>query len=174
MMKMLEAGGLPPLADNIRTADNDNPKGYYELERVKKLEFGDTAWLMDAQGKAVKIIFTLLPYLPKSGFKFRAIFMRRALPEILASQRKMLIARGKDPDKISDEEMTRLYEKHIGEIYHWARSQSDLTFIDVNFNSLMASPIPQLESLNSFLDNSLQIEAMAKIIDTQLYRQRHQ
>ena len=31
MMKMLEAGGLSPVTDNIRTADEDNPKGYYEL-----------------------------------------------------------------------------------------------------------------------------------------------
>jgi hypothetical protein len=34
MMKMLEAGGIPPLTDEIREADKDNPKGYYEFERV--------------------------------------------------------------------------------------------------------------------------------------------
>ena len=37
LMKMLEAGGLPVVADGIRTADEDNPKGYYEDERVKGL-----------------------------------------------------------------------------------------------------------------------------------------
>jgi hypothetical protein len=36
MMKMLEVGGLQTLIDNIREADLDNPKGYYEFERVKK------------------------------------------------------------------------------------------------------------------------------------------
>ena len=40
MMKMLEAGGIPPLTDHIRTADVDNPKGYYEFERAKKLRDG--------------------------------------------------------------------------------------------------------------------------------------
>ena len=35
MMKMLEAGGIPPMTDEIREADADNPKGYYEFERVK-------------------------------------------------------------------------------------------------------------------------------------------
>ena len=59
MMKMLEAGGLPPLTDNLREADTDNPKGYYELERVKKLPDGDFAWLDDASGKVVKIITAL-------------------------------------------------------------------------------------------------------------------
>jgi hypothetical protein len=29
MMKMLEAGGIPPLTDNVRKADHDNPGGYY-------------------------------------------------------------------------------------------------------------------------------------------------
>lgn len=35
MMKMLEAGGIEPVTDNIRGADLDNPKGYYEFEKVK-------------------------------------------------------------------------------------------------------------------------------------------
>ena len=35
MMKMLEAGGMQILTDNLRTADENNPKGYYEYERVK-------------------------------------------------------------------------------------------------------------------------------------------
>jgi hypothetical protein len=38
MMKMLEAGGVPIMTDALRTADIDNPKGYYEYERVKELE----------------------------------------------------------------------------------------------------------------------------------------
>lgn len=29
MMKILEAGGLSVLTDELRTADEDNPKGYY-------------------------------------------------------------------------------------------------------------------------------------------------
>ena len=37
MMRMLEAGGLPPLTDGLRAPNDDNPLGYYEFERVKKL-----------------------------------------------------------------------------------------------------------------------------------------
>ncbi|MCX7939873.1 MAG: hypothetical protein N2545_10625, partial [Thermoflexales bacterium] len=37
MMAMLAAGGIPPLTDNIRAPDQNNPKGYYEFERVKRL-----------------------------------------------------------------------------------------------------------------------------------------
>jgi len=58
MMKMVETGGIPVLIDGIRTADTDNPKGYYEFERVKELDKGDKDWLPDAQGKVVKVSAT--------------------------------------------------------------------------------------------------------------------
>ena len=35
---MLKAGGLELITDGVRTPDEDNPKGYYELERVKNLD----------------------------------------------------------------------------------------------------------------------------------------
>ncbi len=63
MMKMFEAGGLEPFVDNIRKADPDNPKGYYEFERVKQLE-NDKTWLPEARGKVVKVVSALLKHLP--------------------------------------------------------------------------------------------------------------
>src|SRR4029077_19007967 len=66
-MRMLEAGGLSPVIDGIRTADDDNPNGYYELEKVKALDKGgDTAWLAGARGKAVKIVSHLVTWLPET------------------------------------------------------------------------------------------------------------
>ena len=80
MMQMLAAGGLEPLTDNIRIADEDNPGGYFELERVKQLET-DTAWLEEAKGRAVKLISALLKQLPRTH-SYKVIFMRRAMQEI--------------------------------------------------------------------------------------------
>lgn len=171
MMKMLEAGGVPPLTDNIRTADADNPKGYYEFERVKKLSSGDVAWLNDAQGKAVKIIATLLIHLP-AIHHYRIIFMRRTMPEILASQRKMLIHQGQDPDKISDARMVELFEKHLAQINSWIERQPNVNRLDVDYNLLMENPGPHLELVNRFLDNRLNVEAMIQTLDPNLYRQR--
>ena len=48
MMQMLENGGVDVVTDNVRAADADNPRGYYELERVKRIE-QDASWLPDAQ-----------------------------------------------------------------------------------------------------------------------------
>lgn len=93
MMKMLEAGGMKILTDSQRTADEDNPKGYYEFELVKLIQ-RDKSWLPRAKGKVVKIISELLKNLPPD-YQYKAIFMRRNLAEILAFQRQMLIRRGR-------------------------------------------------------------------------------
>jgi hypothetical protein len=127
MMKMLEAGGMELLIDNIRQPDQDNPKGYYEFEHVKQLNKGDFEWLADAQGKVVKIIATLLPYLPDT-YEYRILFLRRKMSEILASQRKMLIRRGADSDKISDEQMSQVFEKHLQNVEEWISKQANITY----------------------------------------------
>jgi hypothetical protein len=171
MMKMLEAGGIPPLTDKIRTADDDNPKGYYEFERVKKLKEGDTAWLEDARGKAVKVITALLTFLPDT-YNYDVVFMERALPEVLASQRKMLINRGEDPDKVSEEELTQLFQKHLSQVMKWIESQSNVRYLGVSYNGLLQGPESYVEQINQFLGDKLDVNVMAGVVDPKLYRQR--
>lgn len=171
MMKMLEAGGLLPLTDNLRTADEDNPKGYYEFERVKQLPKGDFAWLPDAQGKVVKVIAALLPYLPPD-YSYRVIFMQRAMPEVLASQRQMLVRRGEDPNKIGDDVMARLYEKHLKQVDSWIAGQANVHRLDVNYNEMLTDAQPIVTQLNQFLDGQLNVEQMAQVVDPKLHRQR--
>jgi len=171
MMQILEAGGLSPLTDNIREANLDNPKGYYEFERVKKLPKGDDAWLVQAQGKVVKIIATLLVYLPNT-YTYRVVFMQRAIPEILASQRAMLLRRGEDPHKTSDEELTQLFEKHLAQVNAWINNQPNIKRININYNQVMENPRASLAQVNRFLDNELDVEKMVQVVDSSLYRQR--
>ena len=92
MMKMLEAGGIEPVTDNIRGADLDNPKGYYEFEKVKVVA-EDSSWLPLTRGKGFKMVSILLRNLP-SNHRFKLIFMRRKMGEVLASQSKMLVHMG--------------------------------------------------------------------------------
>src|SRR5262249_61192257 len=75
MMQMLDQGGLEVVTDNIRTADTDNPRGYYEFERVKKIK-EDTSWLPATRGKVFKMISQLLYDLPPTE-RYRVIFMER-------------------------------------------------------------------------------------------------
>lgn len=169
-MKMLEAGGIPPLTDHLRTADSDNPKGYYEFERVKKLKDGDVAWLPEAQGKSVKIIAALLTYLP-SDYEYRVLFMRRKVDEILASQAKMLENRGEE-SKVDDPTMANLFKKHLQQVRAWMNSQPNLIYLDLDYNAMLADPEPYVRQINQFLGGALDEEKMRTVIDPALYRQR--
>jgi LPS sulfotransferase NodH len=171
MMKLLEAGGRPPLTDNLRAADEDNPQGYYEFERVKALPKGDVAWLPDAQGKVVKVIAALLPHLP-GRYPYRVIFMLRAMPEVLASQRQMLIRRGEDPDKIPDEVIAKLFEKHLRQVDEWIKQQPNVERLDIHYNRLLKNPAPFIAQINAFLGGNLRIAQMAQVVDPSLHRQR--
>jgi len=171
MMKMIEAGGLPPLTDQIRTADADNPKGYYEFERVKQLDKGDTAWVSDAVGKSVKVISALLKHLPP-GYEYRIIFVRRNMAEILASQRKMLLNRGEDANKMDDEKMADLFAKHLQQVETWLQSQPNMQVHYCHYSEVLAHPEAEAQKINRFLGGNLDVAAMATAVDPHLYRNR--
>lgn len=170
MMKMLEAGGLDPLIDNIRTADEDNPKGYYEFERVKQVKT-DQAWLDEAKGKVVKVISMLLLDMPPTH-QYKVIFMRRAMPEILASQQKMLVRRNEPTDKVDDATLSQLYEKHLAQVDAWMKTQANVDFVYVKYDEVLSDPQTHAEMINAFLDDRLDVEAMVGVVDPKLYRQR--
>ena len=170
MMKMLAAGGLEPLTDSIRAPDEDNPRGYFEFERVKQIE-NDQSWLVDARGRVVKLISALLKHLPPS-YNFKVIFMRRAMPEILASQRQMLIRRGEPADVVPDDKMAAMFEKHLAQVETWLAAQPNIETIYISYNEVMKEARPQAESINSFLGGSLNVDAMTEAADRTLYRQK--
>ena len=171
MMKMLDAGGIPPLTDEIREADADNPKGYYEYERVKKLDKGDTVWLEEAQGKSVKVISGLLKYLPE-GYRYKVIFLQRRMEEILASQKQMLIRRGEPTDAVSDEKLAGLFRQHLRRIAAWIGEQPNFDIIYVDYNDILESPVEQVSKVNQFLGHTLDEKNMIGVVDRSLYRQR--
>ncbi|HEM60736.1 MAG TPA: sulfotransferase family protein [Chloroflexi bacterium] len=170
MMSMLRSGGMELLVDGIRTADEDNPKGYFEFERVKQIE-DDQAWLEDARGRAVKMIAELLKYLPPT-YRYKVIFMRRAMEEVLASQREMLARRGEPTDRISDEDMARMFAAHLKKVQEWISQQPNMDILYVSYNDLVADPLPQAREINRFLGDFLDVDAMVDAVDPSLYRQR--
>lgn len=171
MMKMLTAGGIVPLTDKLRAADHDNPEGYYEFERVKQLDKGDTAWLPEAQGKAVKVISALLPHLPPQ-YAYQVIFVRRHMAEILASQRKMLVHRGEDPNKMDDAQMTAVFEKHIQQIDLWLQRQPNIELLYIHYSDIMSDPQAAAAQLQRFLGRDLDEQRMAETVNPALYRNR--
>jgi hypothetical protein len=175
MMQMLHRGGLPVLTDAIRSADEDNPRGYFELERVKQIR-ADPSWLDEAHGKVVKLISQLLRELPPPAperVRYKVIFMRRDLDEVLRSQRKMLERRGEDTEP-SDEQIKELFVAHLEEMETWLRGRADIDVLFVSYGRMVTDPRPGAERINRFLDGVLDVEAMLSEVDPDLYRNRKQ
>jgi hypothetical protein len=169
-MKMLEAGGLELVTDEQRTADEDNPKGYYEDERVKELaEAQDRSWVAEARGKGIKVISFLLKDLPKDHF-YKVIFMRRDLDEVLASQQKMLERRGEEND-ISDEQMRELWESHLWRVRYLLKHEKNFAAIEIPYREALAEPAATARSIAEFV-GGLDAEKMAAVVDPKLYRNR--
>ncbi len=171
MMQILQAGGVQILTDQVRTADDDNPKGYYEFERAKKLREGDMEWVKDAQGKAVKIISALLEFLPPQ-YKYKVIFMQRNMDEILASQKQMLVRRNEPTDKVDDATLAGIFRKHLDSVQTWLASQPNIEVLYVNYGELIKDPAPHIQSLARFLDIPLDVPAMLAAPDKSLHRQK--
>lgn len=169
MMRMLEAGGFPILQDGVRAADEDNPYGYFEFDRTKRLR-EDKGWVASAAGKAVKVVSFLLPELP-AGFSYQVIFIRRPLDEVLASQRRMLERRGESrgPD---DMRMKELYERHLRALPDWLDSREGFETLYMDYGSVLAAPEIAADRVNAFLGGGLDAAAMAAAVDTALHRQR--
>jgi hypothetical protein len=171
LMKMLEAGGVPIVTDGLRTADEDNPKGYYEVERVKTLaEETDRSWLAEARGKGIKVISFLLRSLP-SDLNYRVIFIRRDIEEVLASQKKMLGRRG-ETDDTPPERMRQHFEDDLWRARYQLTHRPCFEMLEVRYTEILAQPLEGARQVNEFLGGGLDAEAMAAVVDPQLYRNR--
>jgi hypothetical protein len=172
-MKMLHAGGLEVVTDGIRQADDSNPKGYFELEAVKTLDKkGDTAWLRSARGKGIKIVSSLLTYLPEEH-EYQVIFMRRDLDEVLASQNKMLVQRGEAPGTPEhDARVREYYEQHLAQVQRFLARRPCFSVLWVDYRGALERPHEEASRMNEFLGRTLDVTRMAEVGDPALYRNR--
>ncbi len=170
MMKILGEGGLPIVTDELRSADVDNPNGYFELESVKQMSAGNVAWLSNAGGKVVKIVSALLEYLP-SDYSYKIIFMEREIKEILVSQQKMLTRRN-ETSKVDDAEMEQQFRKHLAAVKPWLIRQPNMDVLYVSYNALMSDPEPLCRRMVEFTHAPLDLSHMLEVPNAELYRNR--
>jgi RNase adaptor protein for sRNA GlmZ degradation len=168
MMQMLEQGGVEVVTDNIRCADTDNPRGYYELEQVKKIKT-DVSWLPATRGKAFKMVSQLLYELPPTE-RYRIIFMERELNEVLVSQEKMLARLSKPaaPRTVIE----RAFIEHLRRLRNWLATHSNIEVLYISYNELMEAPEPQAERISAFIGGQPDVARMATTVDSSLYRNR--
>ncbi len=175
MMQALAAGGLPPLTDAQRAADVSNPRGYLELEAVKRLKT-DRAWLPQARGKAVKIIHLLLPELAAADAglreEYRVVMMRRPVEEVVASQRAMLARQGKPAAAVPDAQLGKLFIDQLERVERLLAGRPEFQVCTVQYPMLVADPAAELARVNAFLGGGLDEAAMARAVDPTLYREK--
>lgn len=171
MMRMLRAGGLEILTDNRRIADDSNPLGYFEDERVKQLRDGYHEWLDSAIGKAVKVVSPLLAYLPVRH-AYKLIFMLRGVEEIVASQRRMLSRQGEDSGKGTDEELAAAYRNHLRQMEGWLADQPHLETMYMHYRDIIDDAATHALRVGQFSGRPLDTHAMMAAVDGGLYRER--
>jgi hypothetical protein len=168
LMQILLAGGVPVVFDSSRSVDENNPKGYYEIEGgkiINKLMDG-TFPLHEYKGKFIKITSYGLKYLPSGNYKI--IYSERNIEEILDSMEKM--ANIKDNTR---EETKESFIKLNNMIKNLLGNREDIEVLLVNYNDILSNPSTNIERIHDFLDLAdIDLERMIDTVDKKLYRQR--
>ncbi len=84
----------------------------------------------------------------------------------------MLIRRGEDPNKIPDDVLAKLFEKHLRQVNDWVSQQPNVERLDVNYNEMLKNPQPFIDQIHAFLGSQLDTLRMATVVDPSLHRQR--
>jgi tetratricopeptide (TPR) repeat protein len=172
LMQMLAAGGMPVLTDSLRRADEDNPRGYFEFEPVKKL-FRGADWLPEAKGKAVKIVAPLLFSLPRD-LPCRVVFIERDLDEILDSQSKMIARQGGAAASTPGRRqlLKAEYTRTVSRAKAWLSNRPTTSWLMLNYAEVLADPQAAAARLYEFLDGLLDRGRAASLVDAGLHRNR--
>lgn len=158
------------MADSNREANEDNPRGYYELEIVKRLK-SEKQWVATATGKAVKVIAQLLPQLPPQ-FRYKIVFINRELGEVLRSQEKMLQRHEQVGADISNERLQTVFEKQLQRTRTWLAERPNVETLYLEHREIINKPTEMAACINTFLGGYLNVKAMTDVVKPALYRQR--
>jgi hypothetical protein len=172
MMQMLAAGGMPVLTDGERQADTDNPRGYYEWERIKKLP-QEPSCIDEAEGKIVKVISQLLFALP-AGRSYQIIFVQRPLSEVVISQAEMIRRRGTAGAALSQAALVAGLQAHLNQVNAWLQRKVDIPVYRVEYHEVVRDPGSISKTIQRFLQRALDVESMSRQVDHSLYRSRTQ
>jgi predicted AlkP superfamily phosphohydrolase/phosphomutase/Tfp pilus assembly protein PilF len=161
VMQMLAAGGLPITTDAVRSADKNNPRGYFEHEKTKLLA-SDASFLK--KGNAVKIVIPLLWKIPKN-LSLKIIFIQRPLEEVIESQHRMA---GKIGSREELEQVYRYYETKTEEIVQ----ERSWPILRLSYADTLKNPHATAKAIQQFLGRTLDTEAMTATVDPSLHRVR--
>ena len=165
------------MTDAARGADESNPRGYLELDAVKRLKT-DRSWLPEARGRVVKIIHLLLPELvgmaggASEPLEFRVVMMRRPVHEVVSSQRAMLARQGRPAAHIPDEQLGKLFTDQLERVERLLSGRAEFRLWSVHYPTLVQQPAAEAARVNAFLGGGLDEARMVQAVEPTLYRER--
>jgi len=169
IMQILHAGGAPTAFDSrSRPPDENNPKGYYELEGgkiINRLMEGNFP-LEKYLGRFIKVTSFGMRFLPRG--KYKVIYTQRHIEEVLNSMEKMT---GKKDDNREEIKETFLKLDHL--IKEMITERDDIEGFFVNYNQIIESPDQNIKKICDFIEEAdLDLDKMIQAVDLSLYRNR--
>jgi hypothetical protein len=165
MMQILEKVPLEIMTDKLRKSDVNNPEGYYELEAVKGI-VKNNQFLKECKGKAVKIVAPLVQFIDLE-LKYKVIFMRRNMEEILMSQEKML---GKDQSS-EREKFSTIYNLHLKKTSEFL-IVNQIPFVEVEYRELITNTELEIDTVLRFLKFKGDKQLLINQVNSSYYRNR--
>ena len=163
LMRVLEAGGIPLLADDHRPADESNRHGYFELAAVKDTA-RDPGWTGQAKGKAVKVVTPLLRHLPP-GVPARVIVVHRPLSRLIASQEAMKKRLGTATPASEEGALARHFAASMQQLPETFRARPNWHPLHVSYEAMLADPAGQCARLAGFLGPRFDAQRAAAAVD---------
>tara|TARA_R110000824_G_scaffold64402_2_gene168248 strand:+ start:19686 stop:20282 length:597 start_codon:yes stop_codon:yes gene_type:complete len=157
VMQMLYDGGMPVYYDKV---------GSFETDKSTQLPRNDK-WLEDCKGKAVKIL-DLHRFVPTPRFDYRFIWLSRRPRDQAASTVKFWKATGNRFNKKDHELKTHLrvsYTRDIATCLDVIRGLANKRLpLMMQFEDIIANPLSSAGKLSNFIENTLDIDKMAKAV----------
>jgi len=168
MMQILHSAGVPVAFDDSRLPDENNPKGYFELEGGKIIGrlMDGTFSLDEYRGCFLKITAYGMKYLPQGNYSI--IYCSRDIEEVLDSMSKMVGAVDDDRGAIR-----KAFVKMDENRKELLKERADTAVLFMNYNKILKSPEASLQRICGFLDIPENVlPDMLSVVDGSLYRQR--
>ena len=162
MMQMLQAGGIEVLTDEVRTSDENNKKGYLELEAVKKIA-QDQSFLHESMGKAVKIVIPLLRII-QPFYPMKVIWMEREHASTLKSQQKMR----RKPLGHADFALVSKMMAEEERMLTWLNLYPHISYLNIKYEQALLNPADTANKISRFLNLEFDVIKAAKSIDQSL------
>lgn len=170
MMRMLEAGGIPPYFDGGDRANVIIGRKEYinlnvvlrETSRIRDLKIGNTEWLTECHGKALKNLDPCRNILPM-GLEYKFIYMDRDLKAMVKSQRKFAESyRGLNP--LPEDDLYQINREMRKKSLSFLGTYPGSVTLRIGFEFVLKKPKAAAVQVENFLGRKLDIEKMAGVV----------